>query len=323
MTEKLKGRVLLEKELELSTYEGNDRIVSSYDLAEELAKVESSMFTTLTGVKSLDRILGNGVEAGELIIVTGPTGEGKTTLLMTITRNMAEENVNSTWFTLEVTPRQFLQKLTKASSGTTAPKLPLFYVPRATIEEAEESYVKSWEQKHKRSYQMIDWIEDRIIESKVKVEKDGKLLKVVFIDHIHQIFELAKSQNVSLEMGEMVARIKNMAITHNLCIFLIAHSKDPETGSSREPRKEDIRDSGLISRLADTIIGVWRIANSNDGTSPRRDEINEEDNKAKIRVFKNRREGRQGAFVMYHANHYMTEDPFNNTEFSEANDVKF
>lgn len=322
MAEKLKGRALLEKELELAEYQGPDRIVSSLDLAEELAKVEESMFTTLTGVKSLDRILGNGVEAGELVIVTGPTGEGKTTLLMTITKNMAEMNVNATWFTLEVTPRQFLQKLTKASPGIES-KLPLFYIPRATLEDAEEAYVKSWEKKHRRNYQMIDWIEDRIIESKVKVEKDGKLLKVIFIDHIHQIFELAKSHNVSLEMGEMVARIKNMAIVHNLCIFLIAHSKDPEAGSSREPRKEDIRDSGLISRLADTIIGVWRIANANDGTGPRRDEINEEDNKAKVRVFKNRREGRQGAFVMYHANHYLTEDPFNNTEFSDANDVKF
>lgn len=313
---KLKGKALLEKEQQLAEYQGRDRIISSHELAEELKKTDESVFQVATGVASLDRILGNGVEAGELIVVTGPTGEGKTTLLMSITKNMAEVAVNAVWFTLEVTPRQFLKKLIKASRGTNTdpefvPALPLFYIPRSGVEDADEEYVKVWERKHNRRYEMIDWIEDRVIEAKVKVEGEGRVLKAVFIDHIHQIFSVARSKsNVSLEMGDLVARIKDMAITHNLAIFLIAHSKDPEQGQAREPRKEDIRDSGLISRLADTIIGVWRIANSNDGTKSRRDEINEDDNKAKVRVFKNRRNGTQGFFVMYHVNHYLTEDAF-------------
>lgn len=103
---------------------------------------------------------------------------------------------------------------------------------------------------------MIDWIEDRVTEAKVKVEKDGKVLKAVFIDHIHMIFSLAHTKNVSLEIGEMVAQIKNIALVNNLAIFLIAHLKDPPEGSMRNPRKEDIRDSGLIKTHADSIIGV-------------------------------------------------------------------
>ena len=309
-----KGKDLAQREEELASYAGRDRIVSSEELAAELAQTDESVFKIATGIESLDRIL-DKTEAGELIVVTGPTGEGKTTLLMTITKNMAAAAINSVWFTLEVTPRQFLHKLVKAGG-----KLPLFYVPRSGRDDADDEYVKKWEQKHKRKFEMVDWIEERIIEAKVKVEHDDKLLKAVFIDHIHMIFSLAKNQNVSLEMGDMVANIKQMAITHNLVIFLIAHSKDPEGGIAREPRKEDIRDSGLISRLADTIIGVWRISNSNDGTSPRRDTIEEEDNKAKIRVFKNRREGKQGFFTMYHADHYLTEDAFAGTAFADDKD---
>jgi replicative DNA helicase len=310
--EKLRGKKLLDKELELSTYAGRDRIVSSHELAEELKKTDDSIFKISTGIASLDRILGGGAEAGELVIVTGPTGEGKTTLLMSITQNMVKENVNSVWFTLEVTPRQFLQKLVKSSGDS----VPLFYLPHAGIEDAEDEMVKKWEREHGRKFEMIDWLEDRIIEAKVKVEKENKQLKAVFIDHIHMIFSLSQmSRNVSLEIGDMVAKIKEMAITHNVAIFLIAHTKDDPQNSKREPRKEDIRDSGLISRLADTIIGVWRIPNTNDGTGGFRYEINEEDNKAKVRVFKNRREGTLGFFVMYHRNHFMTEDAFKGTGF--------
>ncbi len=75
--DKLRGKELMEREEQLAHYEGRDKIVSSHELAEELSKTEESVFKVGTGIKSLDRILGDGVEAGELIVVTGPTGEGK------------------------------------------------------------------------------------------------------------------------------------------------------------------------------------------------------------------------------------------------------
>ena len=277
----LSGKELYEKETKLAEYSGDDRIVSSHELAKELEKTQDSEFIVRTGVPSLDRLMDGGVEAGELIVVTGPTGEGKTTFLMTVTKNMAENEVASVWFTLEVTPRQFIKKITKKG------QLPLFYLP---LENTDNQ---------------IQWLEDRIVEAKVKHN-----VRVVFIDHLHQIFSMAKmdrTHNVSLEIGDLTAKIKNMALQHNLAIFLIAHTKDDPTGSSREPRKEDIRDSGLISRLADSIIGLWRVTNDEKIDATKRKVIGEDDDKAKVRIFKNRRNGRLGAWFMHHRDHYLTE----------------
>lgn len=268
---------LSKKELELSTYDGEDRVVLAQELQNELSLTDDSMFRFNTGIKSMDRIL-DGVECGELIVVTGLTGGGKTTLLMTITNNMAESGVKSCWFTLEVTPRQFLKKMV-ARGGD----LPEFYIPK----ENKDNTLK--------------WIEERIVESMVKYNS-----RVVFIDHINAIYSLIQSQgNVSLEIGDLVAKIKSIAIKHNQIIFLIAHCKDPV--DSKEPTERSIRDSGLISRYADSILGIWRVRNEVDPNSTVLGSIEEEDTDSKIRIWKNRRSGKLGKFFMRHENHYLTE----------------
>ena len=285
----LTGKELYEKEKSLADYKGDDRVVSSHELAGELKKTSDSDFIIATGIDTFDRLHEGGVEAGELIVVTGPTGEGKTTFLMSVTINMIKKKVQSVWFTLEVTPRQFLKKIKKEGE-----ELPLFYLPRENIDG------------------QLQWIEDRIIEAKVKHN-----IRVVFIDHLHQIFSMARvtgNVNLSIEIGDMVAKIKSIALQHNIVIFLVAHSKDDPSGSLREPKKEDIRDSGLISRLADSIVGIWRVPNDAEITNTRRKALVETDIKSKIRVFKNRRTGLVGAWFMEHDKHYLMEGTFEGLE---------
>lgn len=299
--DRLVGTKLYEREKLLSEYVGEDRVVTSKELSEELV-VDSDLYKTKTGFPSLDRML-DSVEAGELIIVTGPSGQGKTTLLMSVSQNMIRNNDDSLWFTLEVTPRQFLQKI-KASSED----MPLFYVPRNPIDYTDQKYMEQWEKQHKRRYEMIDWIEDRIIETKVKYETEDRRLRCVYIDHLHQLFSSTQfNTNLSLEIGDLVAKIKDIALLHDITVFLVAHCKDVPPDTSREIRMSDLRDSGMISRLADTVLGVWRIQNDDDGTARRQKPIGENDSKAKIAIFKNRRTGKLGFFTAWHENHYLKE----------------
>ncbi len=268
---------LVLKEEELYNYKGEDRVVSSQELIDELGHTEESIFSLKTGIPSMDRIL-DGVECGELIVVSGLSGYGKTTLLMTLTNNLADAGVKSVWFTLEVTPRQFMKKITARQSS-----VPEFFIPKDNSDNS------------------LAWIEARILESKTKYNS-----KVVFIDHINMIYSLEQSKgNVSLEIADLVAKIKQIAIKYNQVIFLVAHCKDPL--ESKEPTERDIRDSGMIVRLADTVMGVWRVRNDADPTDTKMRVLDEEDNQSKVRIWKNRRTGKLGYFFMEHNNHYLSE----------------
>jgi replicative DNA helicase len=269
-----------EKEKELYEYAGDDRIISSHELAESLKDEVEANYSFATGIPTLDRILGK-VESGELITVTGPTGHGKTTLLMTITENMAKNEIKSVWFSLEVTPRQFIQKL--MSGGKI---LPLFWIPA------------------KNTPNNVQWLIERIIEANVKFNT-----KVVFIDHLHQTLALDKfnGKNLSLEIGDIISAIKHIAVDFGIVIFLVAHSTDDKSATTREPKMMDVRDSGMITRLADTVLGVWRISNTNNGKSTVMDDIEEGDNRTKVKIWKNRRNGTLGYFLMKHQDHSLEE----------------
>lgn len=294
-------REVFDRDQELHRYAGPDRVVPSGEVAEALKLTAEADYKVYTGFESLDRIL-DGVEAGELVVVSGPTSGGKTTLLMNITQNMAKMGVAGAWFTMEVTPRQFIKKISNQG------ELPLFYLPLSGFEDAPKEVLAAFLAKYKRPMDTYDWMETKIIEACIKYGT-----KVVFIDHLHQLFSLSKmaqSRNMSAEIGDLTAKIKQIAVANNLVVFLIAHSKDDPDRANRDPFMESVRDSGLIIRYADIVLGVWRVANRDDVTSDRISAINENDNKSKVRVWKNRREGTRGAFSLYHHNHFLTEDPF-------------
>lgn len=287
---KLNNEQLNKIEERLEHYEGEDKMISSIELA-EIMKSEPIPIVQKTGLPYLDKIL-NGVEGGELVIVSGPTGHGKTTLLMSITKNMIKAGIKSSWFTLEVSPRNFIRKISQGG------ECPLFYLPSKNTEN------------------QITWLLERIIEGCVKYNT-----RVVFIDHLHQIFSIERMRgNLSLEIGDVVAQIKQLAIEYGLIIFLIAHCTDNKISVSYEPTIRDIRDSGLISRLADIVIGVWRIKHCDTKEELFKtkvaDNYDENDNWAKVRVWKNRREGTLGTLFVEHSNHLFYELDINTLQKS-------
>lgn len=100
MQNKITSTKLYELEKKLADYQGQDRMVSSHELNEALKETQEQVFIIPTGVATLDRLLEGGVEAGELFIISGPTDEGKSTMAISITRNMADQGTKTAWFTL-------------------------------------------------------------------------------------------------------------------------------------------------------------------------------------------------------------------------------
>lgn len=207
----------------LANYDGADRIISSHELKKILEETDQNLENFSSGFVQYDKFC-KGFETGELIVLSGYTGMGKTSLAQTFTANFAKDMNHTLWFSYEMPPRQFLRKFNV---------LPLFYVPKEIKGSA------------------ISWIEEKIIEAKVKYG-----IKIVMIDHLHFLIDMIKMNSPSLEIGTIVRSLKTLCIKHNIVIFLIAHTTKPK--GNKMPGLEDFRDSSFITQEADCAMAIQR-----------------------------------------------------------------
>ena len=172
-----------------------------------------------------------GFMPGELISISGPTGAGKTLFAQTLTHAFCDAGVPMIFFSYEVPARQFIESF------------PDDMFPRFFL----------MENLHANS---LDWFEKKTQES---WKRFG--CKVVFIDHLHFLFDMAK-QNSSLDIGGYMRRIKRFAVNNDLIIFLLCHLTKVEP--DQEIGLNQIRDSSFIPQESDSVVIIRRFNDNNE-----------------------------------------------------------
>ncbi len=247
----------IKSEVILSKYNESDRVVS-WEEAKKIKEKEtrSKEHYFFSGFEKLDELTG-GFSGGQLVVVSAPTNEGKTTFCFTLTRNFARHDRSSLWLPYEGSMPEFFVRY---------PKFPHAYIP---LELAENK---------------LDWIENRVIEAKLKFD-----ISVVFIDNLHYLLELSSRINVSLLIGEIMRNLKRIAIKHDIAVFLIAHIQKLRIDS--QPELESLRDSSFVAQEADKVLMMWRVY---EEVGQGRNIERIYDNRSKLVVLKDRQTGARG-----------------------------
>ena len=209
---------------ELASYSADDRVISSIEYADLIARESKPSVVLKSGIPTLDAAIG-GFCPGELTTISGETGNGKTLIAQTLTNAFDREERNALWFSFEVPAKQFLSQFGE--------NLPLFYLP-ATLKDKS-----------------LAWIDARIMEAVVKYQ-----IHAVFIDHLHYLVDLRAGNNMSLEIGGIMRWLKKAALRHNVAVFLLAHTQ--KISFDREPDCNSIRDSSFVAQESDNVIFIWR-----------------------------------------------------------------
>ncbi len=207
----------------LAEYQGEDQVVSSHEMMLKLKAEPESILNLKSNIPTLDSAT-EGFREGELITISGPTKMGKTLLAQTLTAAFVKQQYFPLWFSFEVPVRQFLNQF---------PKLRLIYLP---------SRLKA---------HVLPWFEERVQESFEKYHT-----RIIFIDHLHYLIDLARIRNPSIEIGQIIRRLKTLAVSGQYLIFLLCHTT--KGASEADVSYESIRDSSFISQESDSVLMVKR-----------------------------------------------------------------
>lgn len=238
---------------------GIERIARLFKVAEAY-KPSDDVFPI--GIEIFDNAMDGGVRDGELIVVSGPTGQGKTTFLQNLTINLDKIKVPTLWFTYEMSPWYLKEKF--VTMGQT--KKLLTYAP------TDDLYMK------------MSWMEDMIKEA-----KNDHLCKIVFIDHLHYLLPLLAGTNSSLMIGSIVRELKRLAVKTETIIFLIAHTK--KIYQDEDLDLSSVRDSSLVVQEADFVFLVERLKKEKRRGSGIKKEGTLWTDNSRVQLAKNRRTG--------------------------------
>lgn len=220
----------------MSHYDKEDKLYTAQELRKKIAEESrGEKFKLKSGIDGLDKIIGDFRE-GQLVIISAPTGQGKTTFCQTLTKNFAGQGVHSTWLSYEVGAEEFLEKMDESVN---------FAMPAI------------------HEHNSLKWVEFRMVEG---MGKYGT--KVLFIDHLHFLLEMqkmAEAKSISLLIGMMMRELKKLALKYGTIIFLVSHMK--KTIADKEPDIDDLRDSSFVAQESDIVMFLSRKKEGGESTN--------------------------------------------------------
>lgn len=214
-------------------YSGSDEVVSALDYHGSITK-EAVLYKVLSKIPTLDAII-EGFRPGNLIMVSGPTKQGKTTFCQTLTQNFTEQGYQCLWFSFDTPPIELIERF---------PKMPTFFLPRRNKPE-----------------KTLDWIEEKAIEGLAKFGT-----RIVFVDHLESLAKFSnQAPNYSVELTSIVNRLKEIAMQWNLTIFLNHHIRGIDANTV--PNWSHMKNTSGAAQESDLTIMIWRerMKSSNPG----------------------------------------------------------
>ena len=205
-----------------------------------------------SGFKEIDDHLG-GLHAGNLIIIGGRPGQGKTSFALNLVASIGDVG----FFSLEMSRNEVIGKLI-----SNLVSIPYQRLRNATTLGASDlaSIAKSVEVLKDKKIYVDDTpgIGLSAIRSKSR-RMVRKGVKLIIVDYLQIMGGQDRGQNRAEFIGGISGGLKNLARECKVPVMVLSQlNRSKEYGSDKEPKLHHLRESGSIEQDADSVLFVYR-----------------------------------------------------------------
>lgn len=214
-----------------------------------------------TGFQELDSMMEGGMRGGELIVIAGRPGQGKTTLGINIATHIATElDKGVLIFSMEMTPRSLVERIFLSLA-----QLNFKALRGKPITDYDAMKISNIANRLIKNRIRIDGT-PRLCPSEIRARarrdiREFKDLSLIVVDYVQIMRSDTRYDVRAHEIGECSGALKALAKELNIPIIALAQLNRNSVTKGievREPNMADLKDSGSIEQDADLIALIHR-----------------------------------------------------------------
>ena len=221
----------------------------------------------LSSFVGLDEFLG-GFHRSDLFIIGGRPSMGKTSLALSIARNVAvEQKACVALFSMEMARDSLVLRMLASESGVNSRRVRLH-----TEYDAEREDDSRWEDEERRVMEATGvlsessiYIDDtpmlRMAEMRSKARRlyFERGIDLIIVDYLQLMQGDRRVDNRVQEVSELSRSLKGLARELNVPVMAVSQlSRAPEGRALHKPQLSDLRESGSIEQDADVVLFIYR-----------------------------------------------------------------
>jgi replicative DNA helicase len=235
-----------------------DRVISDYfDRLEYLTRHPEESLGIPTGFDQLDQLLG-GMQRSDLLIVAGRPGLGKSAMLLSIAKNVAQSHKKHVAiFSMEMSNEQLIQRLLSQETKIDSHK---FRQGTVTEDEwARFTHAASTLSEVKIFLDDTPALTPLQLRSKCRRLHLEYNLDLVLVDYLQLMGSDFRTENRVQEVSYISRYVKALARELNVPVVAAAQlSRAVEQRTSKRPQLSDLRESGSLEQDADIVMFIHR-----------------------------------------------------------------
>ncbi|MFC0265752.1 replicative DNA helicase [Alloscardovia macacae] len=210
-----------------------------------------------TGFRDIDNVT-NGLQPGQMIVVAGRPGMGKSTIGIDFARHAAlHENMPTAVFSLEMSKLELSQRIISAETG----------IPLRALREAENINEDEWRKLNAFQDRIADaplYLDDSPNMSMMEIRSKCRRLarqglRLVVIDYLQLMSSGKRVESRQQEVSEFSRSLKLLAKELEVPVVALSQlNRGAEARADRTPMISDLRESGSIEQDADVVMLVHR-----------------------------------------------------------------
>jgi len=228
-----------------------------------------------TGFEMLDRQLNGGFRAGDLVLLGGPQGIGKTTWALQTARNVARSGRSVVVFSYEHNPQALLVRLVALEAGLIGGVDGPGLIRVRSAFEADDGRSGSLAERLQDTVggaQAVEVVRDyasRIVVhasagSRTPLEVIAELVgqaeqrtgqpPLVVVDYLQKVRGLDPRRSEDEQIALVVEGLKDLALERELPVLAVSAADKPTVASGKRVRVSNLRGSSALAFEADTVL---------------------------------------------------------------------